>query len=164
MTLKLFGFLIQHYKISCLKFSNNNLEHEAEEVKKIIQREGTIVDIVEQLNTLYFEWNPLKEYPQRQDIFLACVRPSLHHLILRECHMGDEIVRELIKKIKEVPDCKLKSLDLYGNDLTTGVIEDIGTFLEESKTIEFLGLSKNSFSTEDSLKKLFSSIGEVPLS
>ena len=44
--------------------------------------------------------------------------------------MGDQIVRELIKKVKEIPDCKLKSLDLYGNDLTAGVIEDIGTFLE----------------------------------
>jgi hypothetical protein len=41
VTLKIFAFLIQHYKINCLKLSNNNLtEAEASEVKKIIEREG----------------------------------------------------------------------------------------------------------------------------
>jgi len=44
--------------------------------------------------------------------------------------MGDDIAKHLVKKIKEIPDCKLKSLDLYGNDLTTAVIEDLATFLE----------------------------------
>ena len=36
VTLKIFGFLLQNYKINCIKFSNNNLEAEAEEVKKIL--------------------------------------------------------------------------------------------------------------------------------
>ena len=44
--------------------------------------------------------------------------------------MGDEIVKELIKKIKEIPEGKLKSLDLYGNDLTPAVIADVSCFLE----------------------------------
>lgn len=36
ITLKLFGFLVQYYKVNCMKFSNNNLEVEAEEIKKIL--------------------------------------------------------------------------------------------------------------------------------
>ena len=78
--------------------------------------------------------------------------------------MGDEVTKELINKIKEVPESKLKSLDLYGNKLTPAIIEDISKFVEESKTIEFLGLSKNGFNTEDCLSKLLGAIGEIPLS
>ena len=78
--------------------------------------------------------------------------------------MGDDITKELLKKIKEIPDCKLKSLDLYGNNLTAAIIDDVSSFLEESKTIEFLGVSKNTFNNEDCLKKILGSIGEVPLS
>lgn len=37
-TLKLFGFLISTYRLQSLKISNNNLEHEAEEVKKILDK------------------------------------------------------------------------------------------------------------------------------
>jgi len=51
-------------------------------------------------------------------VFLATVRPSLQHLILRECKIGNDIVKEILKKIKENNESKLKSLDLYGNDLT----------------------------------------------
>lgn len=36
------GFLMQNYKINCLKFSNNDFEKEveAEEIRKIIEKEG----------------------------------------------------------------------------------------------------------------------------
>lgn len=39
-TLKLFGFLIGTYRISSLKISNNSLENEVEEVRKILEKEG----------------------------------------------------------------------------------------------------------------------------
>lgn len=37
-TLRLFAFLISVFKLQSLKISNNNLEHEAEEVKKILDK------------------------------------------------------------------------------------------------------------------------------
>lgn len=37
-TLKLFGFLISTYKLHSIKISNNNLENEAEEMKKILDK------------------------------------------------------------------------------------------------------------------------------
>lgn len=41
ITLRLFGFLIANYKLHSLKISNNNLEREVDEVKRILDREGT---------------------------------------------------------------------------------------------------------------------------
>jgi hypothetical protein len=43
--------------------------------------------------------------------------------------MGNEIVKELLKKIKETPDSKLKSLDLYGNQLTNDISKDLSNFV-----------------------------------
>jgi hypothetical protein len=40
-TLKLFGFLIGQQRLHSLKLSSNSLEHEAEEVRKLLEREGT---------------------------------------------------------------------------------------------------------------------------
>jgi hypothetical protein len=37
--------------------------------------------------------------------------------------MGNQIVRDLLKRIKENPDSRLKSLDLYGNELTNEIAE-----------------------------------------
>lgn len=51
----------------------------------------------------------------RKDIILATARPSLNHLLLRDCKIGNEILKELIIKIKNHPEEKIKSLDLYGN-------------------------------------------------
>jgi Ran GTPase-activating protein (RanGAP) involved in mRNA processing and transport len=78
--------------------------------------------------------------------------------------MGDQILKELLKKLKEAPDTRLKSLDLYGNDATTEITNDICEFVETNKSVEFLGLSKNALGAEDFLKALFATIGEVPLS
>lgn len=38
VTIKLFAFLLSVHKINSLKFSNNNLEEEFEEVKKLIEK------------------------------------------------------------------------------------------------------------------------------
>lgn len=92
------------------------------------------------------------------------MRPSLQHLILRECRVGDDIAREIIRKIRDNPDSRLKSLDFYGNELSNELTEDISIFVEENKTLEFLGLSKNSLNSDEFLGKLFNSIGEIPLS
>jgi hypothetical protein len=96
--------------------------------------------------------------------FPSSSHPQVLHSQPRECHLGDDLARDLLKKLKEVPEGKLKSLDLYGNDLTPEIMGDISVFLEESKTLEFLGLSKNVLSTEECLTKLLGSIGEVALS
>jgi hypothetical protein len=37
--------------------------------------------------------------------------------------MGNEIVRDILKKIKDNPDSRLKSLDLYGNEITNDMGE-----------------------------------------
>lgn len=73
--------------------------------------------------------------------------------------MGDAVLKDLLNKIKNTPDSKLKSLDLYGNNLTITITSELSNFIEESKTIEFVGLSKNTLNTEDFLSKLFGSIG-----
>ena len=57
--------------------------------------------------------------------------------------MGNDITKDLLKKIREFPEGKLKSLDLYGNNLTPAIVDDVVTLIEESKTLEFLGLSRN---------------------
>jgi hypothetical protein len=40
ITLKLFAFLISNFKITTLKLSSNQLEHEFDEVKRLLDREG----------------------------------------------------------------------------------------------------------------------------
>lgn len=92
------------------------------------------------------------------------MRPSLQHLILRECRIGNQILKDILKKIRENVDCRLKSFDLYGNDITHELSSELCEFVEENKTIEFLGLSKNALGNEDFLKQFFNCIGEVPLS
>lgn len=104
------------------------------------------------------------EHPKRRDVFLSCVRPSLQHLILRECRIGNQIAKEILKKIRENADCRLKSFDLYGNDITHELTTELCEFVEENKTVEFLGLSKNALGTDDFLRLLFNCVGEVPLS
>jgi hypothetical protein len=52
ITLRLFGFLIGNYKLHSLKISNNNLEREVDEVKKIFDKEGT--DRLMQINSTLF--------------------------------------------------------------------------------------------------------------
>ena len=103
------------------------------------------------------------EHPRRRELFLTAARPTLQHLILRECRIGNAILRELLKKLRDSADCRIKSLDLYANDLTAEAGTDICQFVEENKTVEFLGLSKNALGSDDVLKGLFNSIGEVPL-
>lgn len=115
------------------------------------------------ITTLYFEWNPVLEHPRRRELFLTAARPTLQHLILRECKIGNALLRELLKKLRDSADCRIKSLDLYANDLTAEAGTDICQFVEENKSVEFLGLSKNALGSDDVLKGLFSSIGEVPL-
>jgi hypothetical protein len=57
--------------------------------------------------------------------------------------MGNDIVSGLLTKILANPANNLSSLDLYGNSLTNGIGNLIMKFVEESKKLEFLGLSKN---------------------
>jgi hypothetical protein len=57
--------------------------------------------------------------------------------------MGNDIVSTLLTKILANPANNLSSLDLYGNSLTDGIGNQIIKFVEESKKLEFLGLSKN---------------------
>lgn len=85
-----------------------------DDLKKLLEKEDSI-------STLYFEWNPLTDIQIRADIFLLTARPSIQHLILRECKIGDQICKDLLKKLKEIPDGKLRSLDLYGNNLTNEI-------------------------------------------
>ena len=65
----------------------------------------------------------------------AASHPEVLRILPRECHLGDELAKELIKKIRELPEGKLKSLDLYGNKLTPAIMEDVSGLLEESKTL-----------------------------
>lgn len=73
-------------------------------------------------------------------------------------------MKELITKILTVADSKLKYLDLYDNALTGECAASIAKLLEENRSIEYLGLSKNNLSEETSLHSLFNSIGNIKLS
>ena len=44
--------------------------------------------------------------------------------------MGNDITKNLLKKIKDFTEGKLKSLDLYGNNLTPAIIEDVVALIE----------------------------------
>ena len=48
--------------------------------------------------------------------------------------------------------------------MTNEIKEDIVTLIEESKTLEFIGLSKNKLNSEEFIKKMVNSIGEIALS
>lgn len=78
--------------------------------------------------------------------------------------MGNDIVSALITKISSNPANNLSSLDLYGNNLTNDIGNQLVKFAEESKKLEFLGLSKNELNSYQFFKSLFNSIGEIPLS
>lgn len=93
VTLRLFSWLISQQRINSLKLSSNSLEHEADEVRRLLEKEGTLNSDADQLNTLYFEWNPLLEHPRRRELFLTAARPTLQHLILRECRIGNALLR-----------------------------------------------------------------------
>ena len=78
--------------------------------------------------------------------------------------MGNDIVSALLTKILANQANNLSSLDLYGNNLTNDIGNQIVKFVEESKRLEFLGLSKNELNSYQFFKSLFNSIGEIPLS
>jgi hypothetical protein len=73
--------------------------------------------------------------------------------------MGNDIVSALLTKILANPANNLSSLDLYGNDLTNDIGNQIVKFVEENKRLEFLGLSKNELNSFQFFKSLFNSIG-----
>lgn len=49
--------------------------------------------------------------------------------------MGNQIVKDLLKKLKDTPDSRLKSLDLYANDITPEITQEICEYVEENKTV-----------------------------
>ncbi len=79
----------------------------------------------------------------RADFFTSLALGSLQHLILRECEMGNDITSALLTKISSNPANNLSSLDLYGNNLTNDIGNQLVKFVEESKKLEFIGMSKN---------------------
>ena len=165
VTLKLFGFLVSVLKINSVKFSNNNLcIEEVGEIRKILQKDGKYMVIIDSIATLFFEWNPILDYENRKQFFLGLCKANIENLILRECKLGDEITKQVIAKIKSFPEQKIKSLDLYGNELTVESQETICNFVEETKTLQFLGLSKNKFGEEGFVTQILNCIGEIPLS
>jgi hypothetical protein len=43
--------------------------------------------------------------------------------------MGNPILKDLLRKLRDAPDGRLKSLDLYGNDITPELVRDICEFV-----------------------------------
>lgn len=115
---------------------------------------------------MFFEWNPLTAFPvPLQTSFVSgLLRPTVTSLILRSSSLGDAVVKDLIVKILSTADSKLKYLDLYDNALTAECALSLSKLLEENRSIEYLGLSKNSFNDNESLQTLFNSIGNIKLS
>ena len=166
-TLKLLSYVLPIVKVNSLKFSNNSLsEDELKAVAALINKDGTQCLILESVTTVFFEWNPLGAFPQSLQTSFVCglLRPTVTNLILRSSSLGDAIVKELVSKILSNADCKLKYLDLYDNALTGECSQSLSKLLEENRSIEYLGLSKNNFAENETLQALFNSIGNIKLS
>ena len=96
VSLKLMSFLLSVFKVNSIKLSRNDVDQEAEEMKKVIEKIGICFYMIDSISTLFFEWNPLVNYELRKELFVGTVKPSIQHLILRDNELGDEIFKDLI--------------------------------------------------------------------
>lgn len=152
-------------KANTLKWSNNGMsEEELKCLIALLSKEGKDAGKVDSVSTVFFEWNPLGSFaaPLPQSLLASLLRPCFSSLILRSNSLGDALTKELLARIPA--DSKLRYLDLYDNSITGDSVPAICKLLEENKSIEYLGLSKNRISEAGDLEQLFAAIGNVRLS
>ena len=159
-TIKLLSYALSIVKINSLKFSNNSFtEDELKAIAALVAKDDSV-------STVFFEWNPLTAFPQPLQVSFVSglLRPTVTNLILRSNSLGDAVVKELIQKVLSTADCKLKYLDLYDNGLSGECTQSLSKLLEENRSIEYLGLSRNNIGDNESLHAIFNSIGNIKLS
>ena len=80
---------------------------------------------------------------------------------LRSCNLTDSSIQTLVTALKD--NTSLKSLDLYGNQITGEGVHHFTMLIESASGLEYIGLAKNHLGKWSDVKDWLENIGKFPM-
>jgi len=153
VVLKLLAYCWGSSKLTTLKMIRNEFEGNIEEAFI-----NTVSNPNLKVNKLFIDWNPPKNF----SIFTKILNnPNIQFLSLRSCNLTDSSIQTLVTALKD--NTSLKSLDLYGNQITGEGVHHFTMLIESASGLEYIGLAKNHLGKWSDVKDWLENIGKFPM-